>query len=80
MRPGYKWEGSEKVILNRTEQSDVYSLAQPPEDAPEMKRQLIRAAEALAELYGLLEEYAPSWYTQQHHQRAESALRQLRGD
>jgi hypothetical protein len=68
------------VILNRTEQSDVSSLAQLPDDASELKRHLIRPAEVLAELYGLLEEYAPSWYTQQHHQRAESALRPLRED
>jgi hypothetical protein len=68
------------VILNRTEQSDVSNLAQLPDDASEMKLQLIRAAEALAELYRLLEEYAPSWYTQQHHQIAESALRLLKED
>lgn len=68
------------MILNRTEQSDVSNLAQLPDDASEMKLQLIRAAEALAELYRLLEEYAPSWYTQQHHQIAESALRLLKED
>jgi hypothetical protein len=66
------------VIRNRTEQSDENSFAQLPDDASEIKLQLTRAMEALAELYGLLEEYAPSWYTQQHHQRAESALRLLR--
>jgi len=34
--------------------------------------------DALLELYNLLEEYAPSWYTEEHHNRAESALRSLR--
>jgi hypothetical protein len=66
------------VVLNRAEQSDVDSLAQHPDDASGMSLQLTRGAEALAELYELLEEYAPSWYRQQHHERAESALRLLR--
>ncbi|HKV79409.1 MAG TPA: hypothetical protein VJP02_14775 [Candidatus Sulfotelmatobacter sp.] len=30
--------------------------------------------EALSELRNLLEEYAPSWYTEKHHRKAESAL------
>jgi hypothetical protein len=33
-----------------------------------------RMAEALSELHSLLEEYAPSWYTEEHHRKAESAL------
>ena len=36
------------------------------------------AVEALAELYELLEEYAPTWYTEEMHHRAEAALRVLR--
>jgi hypothetical protein len=36
------------------------------------------AVEALAELYELLEEYGPSWYTEEMHNRAEVALRTLR--
>jgi hypothetical protein len=66
------------VVLNRAEQSDVRNLAEHPNDTSGMRLQLIRGAEALAELYELLEEYAPSWYRQQHHERAESALRLLR--
>ena len=31
-------------------------------------------AEALTDLYELLEEYAPSWYTQEHHEKVEAAL------
>jgi hypothetical protein len=34
-------------------------------------------AEALLELFELLEEYAPIWYTEQHHQRALTAWRIL---
>ena len=33
-----------------------------------------RLVEALSELRNLLEEYAPSWYTEKHHRKAESAL------
>lgn len=38
----------------------------------------IAAVEALAELYELLEEYGPTWYTEEMHHRAEAALRVLR--
>lgn len=34
---------------------------------------------ALAELFELLEEYAPSWYSEAHHNRAVRALRQSAG-
>ena len=34
-------------------------------------------ADVLAELHGLLEQYAPQWYTQQQHVRVERALRIL---
>ena len=33
-----------------------------------------RLAEALSELHNLLEEYAPAWYTEEHHRKAEVAL------
>lgn len=36
------------------------------------------AVETLAELYELLEEYSPTWYTEEMHHRAEAALRVLR--
>jgi hypothetical protein len=34
----------------------------------------LTAKEALAELIELLEDYAPAWYTEEHHQRAVAAL------
>ncbi len=37
-----------------------------------------RLVEALAELHNLLEEYAPTWYTQEHHEKAMSALQARR--
>lgn len=36
------------------------------------------AVEVLAELYELLEEYGPSWYSEELHHRAAAALRLLR--
>ena len=33
-----------------------------------------KAQEALKMLHDLLEEYAPSWYTEEHHDKAEAAL------
>ena len=33
-----------------------------------------RLIEALSDLHNLLEEYAPVWYTEEHHHKAESAL------
>jgi len=35
--------------------------------------------EVFAELLELLEEYGPSWYTEEHHRRAVTALQKLRG-
>ena len=37
-------------------------------------------AEAFLESFELLEEYAPIWYTEQHHQRALDAWRILQAD
>jgi len=34
----------------------------------------LRLVEALSDLYKLLEEYAPSWYTEEHREKAEAAL------
>jgi len=36
--------------------------------------------EALKMLYDLLEDYAPSWYTEEYHDKAEAALRIVKSD
>lgn len=36
------------------------------------------AVEVLAELYTLMEDYAPAWYPEELHDQAEAALRVLR--
>ena len=70
-------EGSKRVILRRAEESGVSRFMQPMKDAAEMKVQLSRATDTLAELCELLEEYGPQWYTQHQQERAESTLRML---
>jgi hypothetical protein len=47
-------------------------------EVPDAKQQLARATDALAELYQLLEDYAPTWYAEHHHKKAEFALRLLK--
>jgi hypothetical protein len=66
------------VNPNRTQQSE---LARSRRNSYEMRAarvQLERTTDALAELYQLLEDYAPAWYAKHHHQKAESALRVLK--
>ena len=41
---------------------------------PTQARKVPRAATVLEELFVLLEEYGPGWYTQEHHDRAVKAL------
>jgi len=42
-----------------------------------LKRERAQLAEALNELYELLEEYAPSWYSEDQHEKAKAALELL---
>ena len=65
------------MILSRTEPFEVESFPKHRTGGTEMNLQLLMAAGVLTELYDLLEGYAPSWYSQQHHERAEAALRVL---
>ncbi len=66
------------MILGHTEQAEVGSFPKQMNEASEMTLQLTQLADALAELYGLLEGYAPTWYTLHHHKRGESALRSMK--
>jgi len=42
-----------------------------------LESQCKTVAEAFLELFDLLEEYAPAWYTEEHHNRAIAARRIL---
>jgi hypothetical protein len=66
------------VIPGRTEQLEMSTFPKQMNETSEMRLQLAQLADALAELYGLLEGYAPTWYTFDHHERAESALRSMK--
>jgi hypothetical protein len=50
------------------------------DDARYLSAQIQELREALRMLYELLETYAPEWYTEEHHNRAEAALRSLKSD
>lgn len=45
----------------------------PPSDLHEDSKQPT-AEEALSDLFWLLEEYSPTWYSEEHHRRAAAAL------
>lgn len=45
------------------------------DDAKDLTAQVLQLREALKMLYELLEAYAPVWYTENHHEKAEAALR-----
>jgi hypothetical protein len=66
------------VNLGHTEQLEVSSFPKQMNEASEMRLQLTQLAEALAGLYRLREDYAPTWYTFDHHERVESALRSMK--
>ena len=66
------------MIPGRTEQLEMSTFPKQMNETSEMRLQLAQLADALAELYGLLEGYAPTWYTFDHHERAESALRSMK--
>ena len=57
--------GSKEPSGDQREQSDAF---QTP---------LTYGVEALQELLNLLEQYAPTWYTEEHQRRASRALRGL---
>ena len=49
--------------------------AMPLDDAKRRAAEVLKLREALKILYDLLEGYAPSGYTEEHHDKAEAALR-----
>ena len=51
-----------------------------PHDKQNEAVKVRKLQEALQMLYDLLEEYAPSWYTEEHHDKAEAALRFVTND
>ena len=58
---------------NRAPQSQAASDSYSGND-PETPAERKRLVEVLSELRKLLEDYSPSWYTEEHHRRVECAL------
>jgi hypothetical protein len=50
------------------------------DDAERRAAEVLKLREALKMLYDLLEQYAPSWYIEEHHDKAEAALRFVKND
>jgi len=57
--------------------SDSDESSEGQREKPVLRIELAGAAEVLRELFNLLEQYAPAWYTEKHHNRAVAALRVL---
>ena len=47
---------------------------------PAREGQAVDVGDVFRELFNLLEQYAPTWYTAEHHNRAVAALRLLQED
>lgn len=45
------------------------------DDGRDLANEVLKLREALMMLYSLLERYAPSWYTQEYHDKTKAALR-----
>jgi hypothetical protein len=66
------------MMPSRAEQYHLSSFTKPRKDIAQLEARLTRATNVLSELYELLEEYGPCWYTQAKEERAASTLRLLR--
>ena len=56
------------------------SVAMSLDDAKHPAAEVRELREVLKMLYDLLEDYAPSWYTEEYHDKAEAALRIVKSD
>lgn len=57
-----------------TQHSRVRRREQPAKSDADLEDRCLRLFDALRDLYELLEEFAPSWYNEQHHEKAAAAL------
>ena len=54
------------------------AFSRGPDYGSEAPLDRTRLIDALSELYDLLEKYAPAWYTEAHHAKAEFALHRVK--
>jgi len=58
----------------RNSETAYRSTAPPFPKSPRTELDPEELRNVLSDLYGLLEEYAPSWYSQEYREKAEGAL------
>jgi hypothetical protein len=56
-------------------QTGICELYQPPDVT--RARPTCEASDILSELFVLLEDYAPEWYTQEHHDMLQATLEKM---
>ena len=77
----YHPEGSSRpFVLHGSEYKPKQEVAMSPDDAKYLSAQVLELREALTMLYDLLEAYAPMWYSEEHRNKAEAALRSAKSD
>lgn len=64
------------MFSSHTNQGDVSPFRQHRDKRLQGDREASRLVVALRDLHHLLEDYAPQWYTLEHHQRIELGLRE----
>ena len=65
-------------IMNIEKFHEPFATATLP-GASEQERQSASPADVFLDLVELLEDYAPAWYTEEHHERAQAASLALKG-
>ena len=59
---------------HHTQQPEASGVSERSNSVSEMERDRLLLTKALTEIYELLEEYAPPWYAEEHHERVKAAL------
>ena len=65
------------IVMGQTGSRTLHKVASDyssPDNQQEIPSERKHLREVLAELRDLLEAYAPSWYTEEHHRKVESSL------
>jgi hypothetical protein len=68
---------SAEGAAGRTIDAADFSIGERPSGVSQENRppMALNPAAVLRELYELLEDYAPAWYSEEHHERAVAALK-----
>ena len=71
-------EPSKNILYGWTmSDSELDESSEGQREKSVVRIELAGVAEVLRDLFNLLEQYAPTWYTEEHHNRAVAALRAL---